>query len=193
MRKDVYISLFLFLAFSSIAFTQQKPDTTLVISAVSLSRSTNEPTPAQIDTSMMAAKNYNPLFVNSFSNTFLGNTGQAYLDNKFYDRNPVYPFLFAYPYQAYLSDPYKISHFNTRKPYTQIGYLSSGSRETSEQVINALHTQNINPKINVGIRYDLIASRGIYLHQSIGSNRMSLFTSYKTKDYTIFASGHSNS
>ena len=142
---------------------------------------------------MMDTKNYNPIFFNSFSNTFLGNTGQAYLDNKFYERNPIYPFLFAYPYQVYLADPYKISHFNVRKPYTKIGYLSSGSRETSEQVINAIHTQNINPKLNVGIQYDLIASRGIYLHQSIGSNRLSFFTSYKTKDYKLFASGHSNS
>lgn len=193
MRKDFYISLFLSLVFSSLVYTQEKPDTTLIISAVSLTRNTNEPAPAPMDTFMLAAKNYNPVFVNSFSNTFLGNTGQAYLDNKFYARNASYPFLFAYPYQTYLSDPYKISHFNTRKPFTQISYLSSGSRETSEQVIKALHTQNVNPKLNIGILYDLIASRGIYLHQGVGSNRLSLFSSYKTKAYSLFASAHSNS
>ncbi len=193
MLKYFHISLILFLVFASVSFSQKKPDTTLIISAVHLDRDTKEPLQAPLDTFMLSVENYNPVFRESFSATFLGNTGQAYQSNKFYDRQPVYPFLFAYPYQTYLSDPYKISHFNTRKPFTEIRYLSSGTRETSEQVLSALHTQNINPKINIGIDYDLIASKGMYLDQSIASNRLGLFASYNTQSYSLYGSAHANS
>ena len=72
-------------------------------------------------------------------------------------------------------------------------YVTSGSRDNSEQVLSALHTQNINQYANVGILYDLIASKGVYLHQETGLSRLNLFGSYEKDRYSLFASANMNS
>ena len=92
----------------------------------------------------------------------------------------------------YRYNPYNISHFNTRKPFTELKYLSSGNRDNSEQVISALHTQNVNEYVNIGLLYDLIASKGVYPDQNVSTNRINLFCSYDKDDYSFYSSFHYN-
>lgn len=171
---------------------QETPDTSVVIKAYRLDPLTNKAEQTDFDTTFREIHEYNPIYYQSFSNTFLGNTGQAARTNNLAERELYHPFLFSVPYRYYIYNPYNIYHFNTRKPFTELKYLTSGSREDSEQVLSALHTQNVNQYVNVGIFYDLIASRGIYNRQNTGLNRLNLFGSYEKDDYTMFTSIHYN-
>lgn len=145
-----------------------------------------------LDTTFNPIYKYNPIFRTEFSNTFLGNTGQAVISNDFTRRNYNHPFLFAIPYTAYMNTPFNILHFNTRKPFTEIKYLSSGTKDDSEQVLSALHTQNINQFSNVGLFYDLIASKGKFPDSNVSTNRINLFGSYDKQNYSFYTSFHYN-
>jgi hypothetical protein len=181
------------LSYALHAQNTQKLDSATVIKAYRIDKETLLADSSTLDTSIRATYNYNPVFQHSFSNTFLGNSGSPSKNNIFHQRDVEYPFLFALPYQVYLHDPYKIAHFKTRKPFTDLSYLSSGNKENSEQVIQAVHTQNVNQFINVGLLYDLIASRGQYENQNISANRFSLYSSYAKDVYSIFGSASFNS
>jgi Putative porin len=175
------------------AQNSQKLDSAFIIKAFKINNETLLADTSVLDTTIKATYYSNSVFQHSFSNTFLGNTGSASQSNIFHQREMEYPFLFAFPYQMYLHDPYKIQHFKTRKPFTDLSYLTSGNKDNSEQVIQVVHTQNVNQYINVGLLYDLIASRGQYENQDISANRFSLFSSYKKDNYSIYGSTSFNS
>lgn len=195
MLKRFNIITFLSLALCSLSFSQEETtelDTSVIIRSYSIDPLTNVSNRAQFDTSLKVVHDYNPIFYHSFSQTFLGNTGQPSITNNLAERNMNPPFVFSIPYEYYIYNPYNILHYNTRKPFTELQYTSSGSRDDSEQVLSALHTQNINPDANVGVLYDLIASKGIYNNQNTGLNRIVLFGSYKKNDYAMHTSLHFN-
>ncbi|MGC9341413.1 MAG: putative porin [Bacteroidales bacterium] len=193
MIKQLYILSFIILTFSLDAFTQEsQPDTSIIIRSFALNPETNQIDEADMDTTFKAIHDINPIYYHSFSNTFLGNTGQAAVTNNLSKRELYNPFMFSKPYRYYIYDPYTILHYNTRKPFTELKYLTSGSRDDSEQILSALHTQNVNQYVNVGIFYDLIASKGIYIDQNTGLNRLNLFGSYNKDDYSMYTSIHYN-
>ncbi len=171
----------------------QKVDTSALISKFLISSDTNLPQPVEMDTFMLPFHRYNPVYDSSFSSTFLGNSGQASESNFFYKREKSAPFLFEKPYSVYLYKPYNTPHFNTHKPFTQLRYITSGNRDNSEQILSALHTQNINKYSNVGLLYDVIASKGIYLDQEVGSSHLNIFGSYEKDPYSFYASMNVNS
>lgn len=195
MCKYIYIIAVLSLTLFKLSFSQDGVtglDTSVIIRSYSIDEETNVAIPATFDTTLKVVHDYNPIYYQCFSQTFLGNTGQASLTNNLAKRRKNTPFIFSVPYSYYLYTPYNILHFNTRKPFTELQYTSSGSRDDSEQVLSALHTQNVNPNANVGILYDLIASKGIYNNQNTGLNRVILFGSHKKNEYSMHTSLHFN-
>ncbi len=199
MRIKTIISIIVSVI-SVLSASAQKPqvvptmeaDSSIIIRQFMLNRDTRLPEKTDMDTFMLPFHNYNPAFDSSFSSTFLGNTGQAYQTNIFDRRPESLPFLFALPYQNYIYTPFNTPHFNTHKPFTELKYITSGSKDNSEQVLSALHTQNINEYANIGIIYDVIASKGVYLDQEVGNSRLNLFGSYEKDDYSLFASVNLN-
>jgi hypothetical protein len=192
MYKRLLISAALLLLYLFIA-SGQKADSTTLITKTLISSETRQPYSDVIDTSFNALTFYNPVHYYYLSSIFTGNSGNAAFSNFFPEQTNSYPFLFALPYQVYLHNPYNTPHFNTRKPFTELKYLSSGSRDNSEQILSALHTQNVNQYANLGLFYDLIASKGYYIDQNTGFNRLSLYGSYEKDQYSMFASANFNS
>ena len=187
------ISPLLALAFIAVSSFAQKnvkgipvKDTSQIIQLFQLNPLTKNPDPVVFDTTMQEFHIYNPVFKKSFSNGFLGNSGQAAQSNNLNIRNEYSPFVFVKPFDAYFHNPYNISHYNTRKPFTQIEYVTFGGRDNSEQIIQAIHTQNVNQYTNFGIMYDLIASKGVYIDQGTKANRITLFGSHKKNIYSVF-------
>jgi hypothetical protein len=181
---------FIFLAVITLTFSAsfaQKADTTAIITAKRIDELSKQAVKSDIDTGMMSFHNYNPAYKESFSNQYLGNTGSAFQNNIFTLRYSQSPFIFADPYLYYFHNPYKRNHYNTHKPFTEASYVTAGNKETSEQVLSALHTQNINQYTNIGLNYDLIASLGIFLKQEIKSNRFTFFGSYDKDNYSIYS------
>ena len=77
-------------------------------------------------------------------------------------------------------DPYKYTIegtrlFTTTRPYTELSYLLGSS---AEQLINVMHTQNRNDKVNFGFEYRLIASPGTFKNQYTSHNNVRINLSY---------------
>lgn len=190
MNKHITILFILSRLFFS-SFSQE-PDTAKIINALTINPVTGKLETVDIDTTLFNSRFYNPPFQNSISVTFLGNAGQPFLNNHTFDQIGFKPFLFHSGIDEYFHTPYNTFHYNTRKPFTEIRYMSSGARSNSEQVIRALHTQNITPNSNIGLNYDVIASKGIFIRQEALANRFTLFGSHNKDRYAIYASVNTN-
>ena len=191
MNNTLYITLFISLI-SVKGVASQERDTSAIIYAVNLKSTNYLIQDASMDTSLFQTHFYNPADKGNISVTFLGNTGQAFINNNFFSRNNDQPFIFHKAYDEYFHTPFNTLHFNTKKPFTELRYVSSGTRANSEQVLNAIHTQNVNQYTNFGIKYDAISSRGIYLNQDSRVNFLTLFGSYDKENYSIYISIHNN-
>jgi hypothetical protein len=66
--------------------------------------------------------------------------------------------------------------YKTGKPFSMLGYQLAGGRE---QMIQALHTQNPMPNLNVGLDYRLITAPGLFLNQNNSHNSLRLFSNYQ--------------
>lgn len=137
----------------------------------------------KLDTILGEIQNYNPIYQASISNSYLGNLGSAYQSNIYIDRVKDKGFLFFKPYRAYIVKPEDIIYFNTTTPYTRLFYETGGPKGQSENILRALHTQNINPHWNFGINYDLISSDGQYQNQKTKLYDFTIFSSYKKRNY----------
>ncbi len=109
---------------------------------------------------------------------YLGNNGQA-----------AFPLIFK-PFNKpgwdagfHAFDVYKFKledtkQYKTTGPFSMIGYqLASGK----EQMIQALHTQNPRPNINVGFEYRLISAPGFFVTQNTNHNNVRIFSTYQGK------------
>lgn len=98
---------------------------------------------------------------------YLGNTGNAAKNLLF---TPLLQPGFDpgfHAYDIYKWDLDKVRFFHTTRPYSELNYLI-GTRV--EQIIELLHTQNINPDWNVMFSYRLINSPGFYKNQNTNHN-----------------------
>jgi hypothetical protein len=89
-----YILLTLLLFYGSIIFAQQEDtgaslqeDTSIILRSYRINPVTWHADSAVFDTSMQEFFIYNPIYKSSFSNSFLGNNGQAYQSNDFMKRH----------------------------------------------------------------------------------------------------------
>ena len=68
--------------------------------------------------------------------------------------------------------------YKTTGPFSMIGYQLASGRE---QMIQALHTQNPRPNINIGFEYRLISAPGFFVTQNTNHNNVRLFSNYQGK------------
>lgn len=127
------------------------------------------------DTSITYFFQYNPY---NFLNKDLGNNGSAL--NDWWFKPYTQPGL-SLGYTAF--EPYRwnvdsLDYYQTNKPYTVFNYLL-GSK--AEQVLHALHTQNINHRWNVAVQYKKISSPGVFSGQRTIHDNASLTTHYSSR------------
>ncbi len=139
----------------------------------------------ELDTILGYQHNYNPIFRNSISNTYLGNLGSPYQSNIYRDRLDNEQFLFLSTYRGYMLKPEDVVFFNTTTPYTSVYYETGGPKGQSENLLKVLQTQNINPNWNVGVSYNLISSDGQYQNQKTKLYDFSFFSTYKRERYGL--------
>jgi hypothetical protein len=115
----------------------------------------------------------------------LGNLGNAAHDLVFHPlMKPGWdPGWHAYDPYIFTVDETKFYH--TTKPFSELGYLI-GSR--SEQMIDVVHTQNINKNLNAMFEYRLISSPGAFNNQNTNHNnyRFSSWYQSDSKRYQAF-------
>jgi len=192
MIRNSLIFLAVIITSLSSAFAQDtdssalvSPEKIRVITAKQIDELSKIAVESQIDTAILSVHFYNTLYKESFSPQYLGNIGSAYQNNIFSQRKQS-AFVFANPFLPYFHNPYSRQHFNTHRPFTDVSYVTSGNKETSEQLLSVIHTQNFSQYTNLGLQYDLISSKGVYLLQELRANRFSIFSSYDKNNYSIY-------
>lgn len=133
-----------------------------------------------VDTSFTRFHVYNPLFREEIPlYRFLGNTGTAAAPFLF---EPDFKSGFIYQhhaYENYLFNVDNIKYYQLRKPFTDISYVM-GTRK--EQVLRAVHSQNITKTWNAAINFRIIDSPGNYYHQETYLTNFSFCTNFTTKN-----------
>ncbi|MEX0965919.1 MAG: putative porin [Bacteroidia bacterium] len=104
--------------------------------------------------------------------------------------SPAFPLQYEMPGQQfelgfnqwdlYRTTRQNIRYYNTFTPYTRLYYVQGGG--TNLQILEALHTRNINPGWNVGLKIRGGGSEGYYQQQSTASTEIALFNNFQTKN-----------
>jgi hypothetical protein len=136
----------------------------------------------KLDTMLDYYHLYHPVYKNALTATYIGNYGTPAQNNNFLKRESDIDFYFLKTRSAYLLTPQSIRYYNTRTPYTLLDFSQSEHRtRKNETRFNVLHSQNVNPYLNVTFRFDQARSAGQYKNQEAKNNFVTLYSSY-TKD-----------
>ncbi|HVV54260.1 MAG TPA: putative porin [Mucilaginibacter sp.] len=139
-----------------------------------------------LDTGLTNFENYSPLYQPHDPKIGLGNLELAERDLLFTPPKTIGFDVGEHYLDAYLLLPKDIQYYKARVPYTNLSLFTGG---TKEQYFKALHTQNINPQLNMGFNLNFMGSQGFYPQQG-GENLNAAFFSWyesKSKRYNLLA------
>ena len=194
MKKQFLTIVLLIFSFVSSAYSQvAEHDKEQIIRAWRLTDLYTEKSSVDVDTLLTGFQVHNPVFRQSISNSYLGNAGLAAMSNIFNRRVTSPDFIFISHYLAYLDNPDKAVYYNTKRPFSLIGFSSGGATGKNEKMLNVLHTQNVNPDFNIGFSYFNINSDGQYSNQEAITNAISFFASYELDNYEFHSNLNLNS
>ena len=92
----------------------------------------------------------------------LGNLGSPRVARIFIDRRPVPEFLFAAPYDFFLTNGEDFHFTNTLSPFTNLSFNTCGNRTNGEDHFLAKFGANAGKRIGMGFKFDYIYGRGYY-------------------------------
>ena len=201
LRFQVYV---LFLILSARVFSQLTADSTGMAAAIDttapiariwqLKDDYSRIEDYRMDTLQTSLQIYNPAFKYSPFISYLGNLGLQAETNRFFQRDPEVPFLFLNAFKPYLYLPENNVYFNVRKPFSMLEYWTTGqNRLKREQMVRAIHTQNVSPFLNFGMDILLSGSEGHYTNQKGKRTAFRMFGSYIKGDYSVHGSFAYNS
>jgi hypothetical protein len=139
-----------------------------------------------LDTGLANFENYSPLYQPRSPKIGLGNLGLAERSLLFEPSRTIGFDVGQHFLDAYLFTPQDVQYYKARVPYTNLSLYSSGVKE---QYFKVIHTQNINPQLNIGFNLNFIGSRGFYPRQGAGDFTGAVFSWYesKSKRYNLLA------
>lgn len=181
-----FFILHIFLIFPLISLHSQKgTDTSGVVMAFSLTRDFTQRTQAEIDTSLPRFQMFNPALRHYFPSVYAGNPGTHVQSAWFPERAESGVVSFFSSLEPYMELPSRAYYYRTRKPFTLLTYCSGGPMTSQQQVLQAVHTQNVNPKFNFALRYSLVSSIGQYPNQKARDNAFAFTTNYISDRYEV--------
>lgn len=146
-----------------------------------------------IDTVMRRFQVYYKPLSERAQNVFLGNLNLPYTSVIFSNRAPMKDFVFSQYIEYNFHQPEDITYYKTWSPFTELTYFTGGPKSSQEQMLNILHTQNVNKNLNVGFLGDLNYADGQYLNQKARSNAFTLWAGYKGLRYSAYGNVSLNS
>lgn len=145
-----------------------------------------------IDTTLTNFENYSPLFQPRAPQISLG--GSEGLASRSLLFNPAKTIGFDVGLHAldlWMLKPEDIQYYKARVPYSLLSLYTGGA---AEQVFKLMHTQNVNPNLNIGFNLNFTGSRNFYssnrvLGQNVSDLNAAAFTWYesKSKRYNLLA------
>jgi len=139
-----------------------------------------------LDTGLVNFENYSPLNQPRSPKISLGSLGLAERSLLFEPRKTIGFDVGQHFLDAYLFTLQDILYYKARAPYTNLSLFSSG---TKEQTFKIVHTQNVNPQLNIGFDLNFGGSHGFYPQQAVSDLNAALFSWYesKSKRYNLLA------
>ena len=121
---------------------------------------------------------------------FLGNMGTPRQSRIFLNRPTTTNFDFLQPYDYFYLRPNEFFFIDTKSPYTNLNYHTSGNRQTGDDRFRAYFSTNAGKKFGVGFLIDYLYARGRYDKQATSLVNFSLFSFFKDDryDYNLLAS-----
>ncbi len=149
-----------------------------------VNRYLNTPVLGRVDTTINAHRS-DFIYRKDIGATFLGVSGSAAVTMNYFQRTQ-HEYMYALtPFNNYFTTPDNIYFYNTRSPYTRFTYSGNpfSNQQFEELNLEALHTQNITPEWNAGIRYNRLGGNGLLANEATDNRTFSLFTSYSGRRY----------
>ena len=104
-----------------------------------------------------------------------GNLGTAAFSKIFFDRPLPSEFIFKDPFSHWIQTASTWKFYNTHIPFTQLSYLTGGSKQNAQDDLKAVFSGNINQKLAFGASINYILARGNYQHQAAKDLQRFLF------------------
>ncbi len=123
----------------------------------------------------------------------LGNMGSPRLSRIFMDRKMASQFMFTDPYDFFLVPTENFHFIDTKSPFSNISYYSSGNSTDGEDRFRTYFGMNANRRLSFGFTFDYLYGRGLYNNQATSLFNGTVFTSYLGDHYNlhfIFSGNH---
>ena len=114
---------------------------------------------------------------------FLGSMGTPRLTRIFFNRPTDTTFDFVAPYDYFYTTPDRFIFTDTKSPYTNLTYHSSGNKVDGDDRFRAYFTTNAGKKFGAGFLFDYLYARGRYDNQASALMNFSLFSFYRSDRY----------
>ena len=145
----------------------------------------NEVTEAGLDTTANSNFYDFPLYRKDISGSYLGTAGSAALSHNWFRREEMPDAPMFTPYAGDTFTDETIPQFNTKTPYTELGYWGTpfASKNSEESNLKLLSTQNITPSFNFTLGYRRLGSRGMLAHENNDHRTTYILGNYLGKRY----------
>ncbi len=144
---------------------------------------TGEIIPTNADTLQFMFQNWHLTEGMNGEYNFLGNMGTPRQSRIFMNRPTVTEFDFLQPYDYFYLRPDNFFFIDTKSPYTNLSYHSSGNRQTGDDRVRAYFSTNAGKHFGIGFLIDYLYARGRYDKQATSLTNFSLFSYYKNDHY----------
>ncbi|QKJ31607.1 putative porin [Mucilaginibacter mali] len=132
----------------------------------------------QLDTGIVNFENYSPLYQPKHPTIGLGSLGLASRPLLFEPQKKVGFDVGLHYLDAYMMYPQDMTYYRARVPYSNLQLYTAGRKE---QVFKAVVSENINPQLNIGAKFDIIGSTGYYNRQNVSELNAAIFSWYESK------------
>ena len=114
---------------------------------------------------------------------FLGSMGTPRETRIFFNRPTSTTYSFLQPYDYFYTTPDRFIFTDTKSPYTNLSYHSSGNKVDGDDRFKAYFSTNAGKHFGVGFIFDYLYARGRYDKQSTSLINFSLFSFYRSDRY----------
>lgn len=115
----------------------------------------------------------------------LGQLGQPGRAMQLQRRDKTFEMPFIQPYSYYFFTHKDRIAYNTGSPFSDLYYNSTSKKQ---QNVGFLHTQNVNPYFNIGLRINYFTSEGHFVNSQYAGRMVSGFASYRGSVHRAFIS-----
>ncbi len=145
----------------------------------------NKPVNINPDTTFTEWFDETPYERNDVGATYLGVAGSAMQYHNWFKRPNLKLFPFFNYYLPYSYTPETLPFYNTKTPYTELGYWGTlfANKKMEESNIRVLHTQNLTPSFNFNLLYERFGGAGMLMNEKTDNRTLAFTGNYLGKRY----------